>query len=237
MGGFFNVIAKRQTYLNMFYLLIAFPLGIFYFSFLITGVSLGLGLIITLFGIPLLFLMTFLWYWLGTFEARLSSALLNIKIVPEQSKAFKEKTFFKKITKHFTEPITWKSFGYLLIKFPLGILSFVLLVTLLSVSLSLLVSPLLYYLAQNIISMDFIVINGVSIIIQAWQVWLISVVGLFLLFVSLHVFNGLAYVSGIIAKSLLGSKKVIRKKKKVKHRQEATSLRKRVKRKVRKKRR
>lgn len=205
MGNFFNVIGKKQTYLNMLYLLIAFPLGIFYFVFLITGVSLGLGLAITLIGIPLLILMTFLWYWIAIFEGKLSSSLLNINIVLEKSRAFKEKTFFKKIIKHFTEPITWKGFAYLLIKFPLGILSFVLLVTLISVSLSLIVSPLLYYLTHNIVNLNFIIINGVSFTTQAWHSWVLFVLGVVLLFVSLHILNALAYVSGLIAKTLLGS--------------------------------
>jgi len=205
MSSFFNVIGKKQTYLNMFYLLIAFPLGIFYFVFLITGVSLGLGLAITLFGIPLLILMTFLWYWIAVFEGEMSSFLLDIKIVPEKSRAFKQKTFLKKVTTHFSEPITWKGFAYLLIKFPLGILSFALLVTLISVSLSLVFAPLLYYLTHNIVNLNFIVINGVGLTAQAWHAWILFVLGVFLLFVSLHILNALAYVSGLIAKVLLGS--------------------------------
>ena len=38
--GFFGVIVDPQSYLNIVYLLVAFPLGTFYFVFLITGLSL-----------------------------------------------------------------------------------------------------------------------------------------------------------------------------------------------------
>ena len=41
--GFVGVIANPQSYLNIVYLLLAFPLGTFYFVFLVTGLSLGLG--------------------------------------------------------------------------------------------------------------------------------------------------------------------------------------------------
>ena len=43
---FFGVIAEPQSYINILYLLLAFPLGIAYFVFLVTGISVGAGLII-----------------------------------------------------------------------------------------------------------------------------------------------------------------------------------------------
>ncbi len=43
---FFGVVARGQSYLNMIYLLLAFPLGVCYFVFLVTGLSLGIGLLI-----------------------------------------------------------------------------------------------------------------------------------------------------------------------------------------------
>jgi len=39
---FFGVAAREGTYLNIIYLLLAFPLGCAYFVFLVTGLSLGL---------------------------------------------------------------------------------------------------------------------------------------------------------------------------------------------------
>jgi len=51
---FFDVIVKPKTWRSVGYLLLAFPLGIFYFVFLVTGLSLGFGLFITLLGIPIL---------------------------------------------------------------------------------------------------------------------------------------------------------------------------------------
>ena len=142
MVKFFNVIVKKQTYLNLIYLLIAFPLGIFYFIFLTTGISLGLGLIITLIGIPLLALMTVAWYGLGIFERTLTINLLGIKIPKMSNNAFKEKTLWKKLKKHLSNSATWKSLVYLFIKFPMGILSFVLMVTLISISISFIATPL-----------------------------------------------------------------------------------------------
>ena len=202
ISKFFSVIAKSQTYLNMVFLLLAFPLGILYFTFLVTGVSLGLGLAITLIGIPLLILMSFLWYWVAIFERQLTSALLRVKIKPVRSRAFKQKTFWKKITTHVSEPITWRSFAYLLIKFPMGIISFVVLTTLLSISVSFILAPILYWVGITV----WFTVNGVAYLPATSQLVYLLVAGIALLLVSLHIFNGLAKISKILAKSLLGKK-------------------------------
>jgi len=202
-SNFFNVIIKKQTYLNLVYLLIAFPLGTFYFTFLVTGYALGLGLVITLIGIPILILMTALTYWFGLFERGLSSTLLNIEIKQMSNNAIKEKTFWKKLLKHLSNSATWKSLAYLMIKFPLGILSFTLVVTFISVSLSLIATPIIYYLSTIFPEMEFIVINGRQIVTSYWQTIIFALTGVLFLFVSLHILNGLAYLYSLLAKGLL----------------------------------
>ena len=52
MKQFFGVAARGQTYLNIIYLLLSFPLGTAYFVFLVAGLLLGLNLLIIWVGIP-----------------------------------------------------------------------------------------------------------------------------------------------------------------------------------------
>ena len=47
---FFSVLGEKQTYLNLVYILFAFPLSVFYFTLTITGLSLSLGLLILVAG-------------------------------------------------------------------------------------------------------------------------------------------------------------------------------------------
>ena len=88
--NFFTVIIQRQTYLNLLYLLFSFPLGIFYFVILTSGISLGLGMLITLFGIPILFGILLLWRVFAKFEIILTTTLLDIKISPISKKKSKK---------------------------------------------------------------------------------------------------------------------------------------------------
>ncbi len=45
---FFGVITRSTTWKSVGYLLLSFPLWIFYFEFLVTGFSFGFGMLITL---------------------------------------------------------------------------------------------------------------------------------------------------------------------------------------------
>src|SRR6056297_2351102 len=111
LPNFFKVITKSQTYKNLGYLLLSFPLGIFYFVFLITGLSLGIGLIITWFGIPILFGTLLLWRLFGIFEIQQAKTILDINIPFTPIK--KSKGIWKKIQSHLNDSFTWKSFAYL----------------------------------------------------------------------------------------------------------------------------
>jgi len=205
--GFFRAIGNSQTYLNMLYLLVAFPLGLIYFIFIITGISLGLGLFITWFGIPILLGVMYVWIGFGHFERKLSSALLNIKIPYIYPKDVKAKTFWKKLKKRIIDSNTWKDFGYLMIKFPLGIFAFVVLVTLISITLSFIALPFVYCLTEiGILTMNLC--SGIWCSLYSYPTTIfIGMIGILMVFVSLAIFNGLAYLFGLLAKEMLGKKR------------------------------
>ncbi len=206
-SNFFKVITQSQTYLNMFYLFLSFPLGIFYFVFLVTGLSLGIGLAITLFGIPILFGTLFLWRVFACLECQLTKIMLGIDIPSIPIK--QSKGIWKKTQAYLSDSFTWKSLAYLFIKFPLGIISFVVLVTLLSVSLSLMATPILYYLTKTGILQGIfcIVPNNICFINSYFTAIIVAIIGVFLSFIFLHALNGLARIFGLLTKSMLEKKK------------------------------
>ena len=53
---FFGVIAEPRTYASLFYMLLALATGIFYFTWVVTGVSLSGGLAVLIIGIPFVIL-------------------------------------------------------------------------------------------------------------------------------------------------------------------------------------
>jgi len=201
--NFLKVIIQSKTYLNIFYLLFSFILGIFYFVFLVTGLSLGIGLSITLIGIPILFGTLLFWRVLADFERQLTKNILNIDISFKPIR--KSEGIWEKIKAYLSDSFTWKSLIYLFLKFPLGIISFVVSVTLLSVALGLIATPVLYHLTEiGILHGTFCVtISDICLINRYFASIAVGIIGVFLLLIFLHALNGLARVYGLLAKSIL----------------------------------
>ena len=191
-GNVWAVAIQPQTWRNILYLFISFPLGIVYFVFLVTGLSAGVGTLIVWVGGFVL---------LGTFlavkgftglERALAKSLLQTTIPFRQSRypvgQNVEKPILVKAKELILNRECWAGIGYLMLKFPLGIVSFVLTITLLSVSFALLVTPLTLLLP--VLDYD----------IGSWKIDTMmetapfAVAGFFLSFLSFHILNGMAWV-------------------------------------------
>jgi hypothetical protein len=144
----FGVVLDPQTYVNIAYLLLAFPLGIAYFVILVVGFALGFGLFITLLGIPVLLGTLGLSWALSMFERQMSMKMLDVEIAPMSTQSPIEEGIWNRFKAQMKNPVTWKGVAYLFLKFPYGIFSFCMTVVLVSVSASMLAAPILYRIAN-----------------------------------------------------------------------------------------
>ncbi len=208
----FSVVVRPQTYLNILYLLLSFPLGIAYFVFLVTGLSVGFALLIIWVGVPILMAVLAGSWVLCQFERALANALLRedipvlaprsqapASLTPGGSVSGGERLFinaWRRFKAHLSDPVTWTGMLYLLVRFPLGIASFVLVVVLLSVSGAFIAAPTYYWAGDGI---DL----GAWQIDELWEALVLTGIGIPLLFVSLHVLNGAAYLSGKVPRVML----------------------------------
>lgn len=122
--GFFGVFRDPATYSNLGYLLLGLPLCIFYFTFVVTGISLSIGLTpLFLLGIPLLLGVVYIMRQLMKFEASLAGKVLDDEpLLPEPLPL--EGGLFRRVGKMLGDPYTYKSVVYLLLKLPIGIIGF-----------------------------------------------------------------------------------------------------------------
>ncbi|SES99975.1 Putative sensor [Methanococcoides vulcani] len=194
---FFGVVTRKQTYLNLTYLLFSFPLGTAYFIFLVTGLSMGLSLSITLIGIPILLLMLVAWWELASFERQLAIWLLGINIPPMESRKITNQKMTEKLKGYIMNPVTWKGLVFLFIKFPLGIFTLIVSFTLIALTITLIAVPFIYKTAYMDLGSYQVDSPGIAIAIMFG--------GLLLGIISLHIMNALAKLSGIVAYHLLGS--------------------------------
>ncbi|RNB81003.1 hypothetical protein EDM56_26805 [Brevibacillus fluminis] len=200
-ASFFTIMLDSNAYRSLAYLLLSFPLGIFYFVFAITCLALSIGLTpVFLIGLPLLLLFLLSANLIMDFEIGLIRYVLGVRVDYSRYQASGHIGLVKRCWAYATHPRTMKSVLLLLIKFPIGILSFVISITFIAVSLSLLFSPLLYFIDQptdqstmRIILFDENLLNVLHVDRDPFfQTWIYSIVGFFLTFISLHLFTYLA---------------------------------------------
>jgi hypothetical protein len=192
----FSVFTKPQTYLNLIYLFLTFPLGLTYFIILITGLSLGFGLMIIWVGFLVLAAVFALSWAMTLFERQLAIVLLRVDIPRTANRSIPGESIWRQFKRYFGNAQTWKGMAYLFVKFPLGIITFVLSVTLLSISLGLLLAPIIYPFVH--INFYYVRIDNLPLAVLG------TVVGVFLTPLSLYVLNMTADLWAGITKAMLG---------------------------------
>jgi Putative sensor len=197
---FFTAPIEVRTYTNMLYLALAFPLGLFYFVFLITGLVTGFGLTIIWIGLPILALVFAASFGMAALERRLAIHLLGARVPPMAPPSTgAPENVWKMVQEFLSNPVTWKGMAFLFLKFPLGVFTFTLTIALTSLSLGLILTPILYPWTDIFV--------GLWIVDSLGEALLISAFGVVALLVSLNIFNLLGIVWRELAEAMLGSRR------------------------------
>ena len=202
LGKFFAVYADWRAYTALLFMLLAFVTGLFYFVWAVVGFSLSLSLMLMIFGLPFSLLFLSSVRLLSLVEGRIVEVMLGIRMPrrPVHPGNGKSRPIMERIKEVFTDPRTWSTLLSMVLKLPLGVVDFALFVSLGSISLWLLVAPITDLFAPAM----WIDINGVDYYHIPWIITpVISVIGLILLTLLMHVARGMGWVHGHLAKSLL----------------------------------
>lgn len=209
-GRFFGVAADPRAYAGLFYMVLALATGIFYFTWVVTGLSLSAGLAVLIIGIPFVILFFGSVRVLSLVEGRIVEVMLGERMPRRPLYSGRGRSLMQRIGDMFTDPRTWSTLLYMLLMLPLGIAYFSLAVTLLAVSLSFMAAPLLVWFGEidtgvRVGGWQFLYVDNdyVSTSLEPWALPLLFVAGVLLLFVTLHVARGLGTLHGRLAKHLL----------------------------------
>lgn len=203
---FFGVVVRPQSWRNLLYIALEFPLGLFYFVFLTSCLAVGISLLIIWVGIFVLGLTAACWWAFAAFERALADSLLGTSLRPSPQPWRRAEGAWPRIKAHFGSGATWKDLAFLFIKFPLGLFSFVVSITLAATSLALITAPIYYRYAQST-DTNGVLHHGLNFgawyLDRLWQALLLVPLGLLLAFVTFHVCNALAALSRTVARGLL----------------------------------
>ena len=207
IGRFFGVAADSRTYGALFYMLLSLATGTFYFTWVVTGASLSAGLLILIVGIPLLMLFLASVRLLSLVEGRIVEVLLGERMPRRPLYTQRDKPWMTRIGEMFTDRRTWTAMLYFLLMMPLGTAYFSVAVTLLSLALGLAAAPLALFLPHSWdINFGFWSVGDPG---MYFAVPLLFVIGVLLLFATMHLARGIGKIHGWLAKQLLVSNPVV----------------------------
>jgi hypothetical protein len=221
----FGVPFQRPTYGNLAYLAFQFPLGVAYFTTLVTLLALSVGLSIVLAGIPLLFGTFVLTTGLVRLEVVIADALLSVDVEARPVGLEVDDGVLVYAKDLALDVGTYVGLAFLLTKLFVGIVTFTLLTFFTSLTGALLVAPFLYdrpgsyrvlydttltfapeiRFIQDLWSVTFVPVVTLS----EWNVdtlgeaLVVAAFGFVVLVVSLHVLNAVARGLGFLTTRVL----------------------------------
>lgn len=195
--AFFRVLWDPKTYLGCGYLVLEFALATFYFVFLVTVLSVGISLVWTFLGIPVLFFALVMARTFSDFEARLAEQLGGLRMPRVSSVPEPGRGFWARMFSLLTDGDSWLCMLNLLVRFPLATIAF-------SVAVSLIGGGLWGMTMWIPVALGYH---------EDWGVWQLDTVpealifvipGAVLFFLSLYVVRGLVWLLGQTTRVLVG---------------------------------
>ena len=199
LGRFFGVIVDPTAYAALFYCLLALLTGIAYFTVVVTGLSLTLGLMILIIGIPLALLFIAIIRAISLAEGRIVEGLLGVRMPRRPRMAGVQGNLWERIKSWLTDYRTWTTMLYMLLQLPLGIIYFTLIVTGLATSLALVASPIL----QRVYHVPMFVDGNYGYYTHPAALPFVMALGVLGFFLTLWLAKGIGFVHGMWAKTML----------------------------------
>jgi hypothetical protein len=196
---FFGIFADARAWGACLYLLFSLATGIIYFTWTVAGISLSVGLLVLIIGLPFAGLFILSVRGIGLVEGLIVEALLGIRM-PRRPLFYRRNTgWWQRFKQLVSDKHTWLSLVYMILHLPLGSIYFVVFVILMAISL--------YGVALPILQLGFDLpvsnINGVSYYLVAWMLPLVVIAGILLATLTMHLARCLGRQQGRLAKALL----------------------------------
>jgi len=139
---FFGVFMDVRAYTSLFYMLLTLATGVVYFTFVVTGAALSLGLAVLVVGVPFFLAFIGMARIIALGEGRLLEATTGERMPRRPLHPGPSAGWWQRIGEMLKDVRTWTTLLYLLLMLPLGIVYFTIAVTGLSIGLRCTFSPL-----------------------------------------------------------------------------------------------
>lgn len=201
-----GIFADSQTWLDILYLLLSFPVGLTAFVVLVVLLSTGGMLAVTLVGIPILVGAMYFWCEAADIDRATTNVLLGTRIppLPFEDTMGDRLWRWSTIRLRLANPFTWRSLAYLFLRMPQGVIAFTSVMIFIVGSLGAVALPFYYQYGDS--APYYAVGRRADTLPEALVV---SAVGVVTLVLGAHILRALARLSGTWATLVLAGGRTI----------------------------
>jgi signal transduction histidine kinase len=197
-------LGQVRTLTATIYLLLSMFVGLTWHVVLAVGLTVGVGTLVIWVGVFVLALTVLAWRGGAWLERRWVRAMLGVQI-PDPYRPAPSGSLWRRARVVASDPATWKDLAYLVVLFPLGLLWFVVTVTLWTTALGLLTAPLWYWIPPEGAISIYDNGDGTTLVLDTLpEVLLATVAGALLCVAAAWAVKGMAAAHGAVATALLG---------------------------------
>lgn len=194
-----SVAFDARAWGALLYLILSIVTGMVYFSWAIIGLSMSIGMIVLIIGLPFTVLFLLSIRSIALVEGRIVEAMLGVRMPRRPLFVNRDSGWLEKVKAIFLERRAWSTLVYMVLQLPLGILYFTIFITILSVSLSFIMSPILEIVFEE----PLIHFGAEAYHIQLWQMPFVVAGGFILFLLSLHLARTIGRLHGVFAKRMI----------------------------------
>lgn len=196
---FLSVVIDPWAWAALLYFIFSLITGILYFTWAVTGISLSLGLLVLIIGIPFAGIFILSIRGVALLEGRLVEALLGVRMPHRQIFTNKNPGLWNRFKALISDKYSWFALVYMILQLPLGIIYFTVFITLIAVSLGLVASPIL----QLAFGLPLFEIYYEQFYFSIWMMPVVVVVGILIFILTMHLVKFTGNLHGRLAKAML----------------------------------
>ena len=203
---FLGVVVDPQSYRNIGYLLLGLLLGTVWFTVLVSGVAIGISLlVVALLGIPIL---VGLWYATRLFanvERTTANVLLGQHLAHHPVATNDRGNLWVRLRSMTGDRGRWRELTFLVLRFPVGIVTFTVATTALAAPAMVAYAPIAARTGDAEPFGDWALSSTMQDVAGSPWAWLLVPLGVLLLLGSFHLLNALAKACGRWTAAWLGA--------------------------------
>lgn len=196
---FFGIVRDPRAYAALLYTLLALPLGLVYFTWMTTGITLSLGLLPLIIGLPFIGLFLLSVHGLAVVEGRIVESLLGIRMPRRVVFSKRHLGWWGQMKTWLADGKTWTTIAYFLLMILVGNLYFIVVALMAVLSLGLIAAPFV----ELLIRVSLLDANTTLSVFPIWAIWISIPSGLLDWVLTLHLARIIGRWHGRMAKSML----------------------------------